>query len=247
MHMPKNLSYTACMNTAPATTTSVALSSTESRALELLAAGIEQVQVASALGITESRLSQIVSNPDFATALTEARYKQLAKHNETDNLYDKIERKLAEKLVESSAMLFKPTEIARTLSLVNGLKRRGASNPDSLIRARPTLKLNIPIAVVNHFQMNAAGQVVTASTGQQSQDLVTMQSGKLKGLLNEHAKLMGAEHASTVNARLIEADGVRYVKPQGRESVDLLAECGFTEELIAVNPGAGESHNSPSN
>jgi helix-turn-helix protein len=56
MHMPKNLSYTACMNTAPATTTSVALSSTESRALELLAAGIEQVQVASALGITESRL-----------------------------------------------------------------------------------------------------------------------------------------------------------------------------------------------
>jgi hypothetical protein len=57
---------------------------------------------------------------------------------------------------------------------------------------------------------------------------------------------MGAEHASTVNARLIEADGVRYVKPQGRESVDLLAECGFTEELVTVIPSAGESHNSPS-
>jgi predicted transcriptional regulator len=243
MHMPKNLSYTACMNTAPTASTSVALSSTESRALELLAAGIEQVQVASALGITESGLSQIVSDPDFSTALTEARYKQLAKHNETDNLYDKIERKLAERLQETSAMLFKPTEIARTLSLVNGLKRRGASNPDSLIRAKPTVKLNIPIAVLNHFQMNAAGQVVTAAIGEQRQDLVTMQSGKLKGLLNEHAKLMGAEHASTVNSRLLEADGVRYVKPQGRESVDLLAECGFTVE---VTTGSVDSSNSAS-
>lgn len=243
--MPRNLSYTVITMSTPAQTTSVALSSTESRALELLAAGIEQVQVASALGITESRLSQIVSDPDFTVALTEARYKQLAKHNETDNLYDKIERALADRLQSNVGMLFKPTEIARTLSLVNGLKRRGASNPDSLTRARPTVRLNIPVSVLNHFQMNAAGQVVTASIGEQSQDLVTMQSGKLKGLLNEHAKLMGAESASTVNARLLEADGVRYVKPQGRESVDLLAECGFTDAIISVIP-AGNSDNSPS-
>lgn len=224
------------------------LSSTENRVLELLSTGIEQVAVASALGLSESRLSQIIADPIFSAALAEAKYKQLAKHNETDNLYDKIERKLADKLEKTVDMMFKPTEIARTLTMVNGLKRRGASNPDSIVRAKPVVRLNIPIAVVNKFAMNAAGQVITAEADGNAQDLVTMQSGNLKGLLSEHAKLMGSElgSASTSNRRLIEADGVRYIKPQGRESHDILAECGFTVEVEStIQPSDnGSSHTS---
>lgn len=210
--------------------TTPALSSTESRALELLATGIEQVAVASALGLSESRLSQIIADPQFSASLAEARYKQLAKHNETDNLYDKIERKLADKLEKSADMMFKPTEIARTLSMVNALKRRGASNPESIVRSRPVVKLNIPIAVLNRFSLNAAGQVVTVETDDGVADLVTMQSGNLKGLLNEHAKSLGAESVSTPR-QLTEADGVRWTKPQGREYKDLITECGFSVDV----------------
>lgn len=219
-------------------TTQPAFTSTETRALELLSTGIEQVAVASALGITESRLSQIISQPEFTAALAEARYKQLAKHNETDNLYDKIERKLAEKLERSSDLMFKPQEIARTLSLVNGLKRRGASNPDSIVRQKNVVRLNIPIAVLNKFQMNAAGQVVSVETEDGAANLVTMQSGNLKELLNEHTKSLG--NSKPALKQLTEADGVRFTKPQGRESHDILAECGFTVE-VSSDSGASSS------
>jgi predicted transcriptional regulator len=226
--MPRNLSYTPITMSAVLAPTPLALSSTESRALELLATGIDQVQVASALGITESRLSQIISNPEFARELVDARYKNLAKHNETDNLLDQVERKLIRKLDSTIDMVFKPTEIARMAAVVNGMKRRGASNPESLVRAKPSVKLNIPIAVINRFSMNAAGQVITAEVGSERQDLVTMQSSNLRELMNEHAK-----HAleNTINRPLKESDGVRFIKPQGREKVDLLAECGFSVDV----------------
>lgn len=228
--MPRNLSYTPCTMSAVLAPTPLALSSTESRALELLATGIDQVQVASALGITESRLSQIISNPEFARELVDARYKNLAKHNETDNLLDQVERKLIRKLDSTVDLVFKPTELARMASIVNGMKRRGASNPESLVRAKPSVKLNIPIAVINRFSMNAAGQVITAEVGSERQDLVTMQSSNLRELMNEHAKhALPMEHA--INRPLRESDGVRFIKPQGREKVDLLAECGFSVDV----------------
>lgn len=237
-HAAENLTYTDGIMSA-VLTTSPQFNSTESKALELLASGIEQVAVAGALAISESRLSQIIAQPEFAAALADARYKQLAKHNETDNLYDKIERKLAEKLEQTAALMFKPTEIARTLSLVNGLKRRGASNPDAIVRQKNVVKLNIPIAVINRFSTNAAGQVVSVETEDGKSDLVTMQSGNLRGLLNEHAKSL--EQQQLPAPRKTEADGVKWVKPQGRESHDILAECGFTVDVDVSTTGSNSS------
>lgn len=207
---------------------STANTSTEERALELLASGVEQVAVASALGVTEGRISQILSDPKHAQKLAEMKYSQLIKHNETDNKYDSLEKKVLTQLERTLSLVMDPMKLARILTVLNSAKRRGASAPDSLVRQRPTVRLNINSAVTARFSVNGANQVVQASIGNEIQDLVTIQSGNVQRLLNEHAK-------NSSNAILPsgsgEANGQVWRKAQGREKHDLLTELGFAHEI----------------
>lgn len=207
-----------------------ALTSIESRALELLSSGIEAVAVASALGISESRISQLIAEPVFAAKLAEARFEALRKHNATDNEYDSLEKTLIEQLKRVASFATKPMEIARILQIINSAKRRGASAPDSITRVKQVVRLSIPIAVVNRFQVNAANQVVEAGIEGDSQQLVTMQSGNITRLLNEQAKSI-----PRLQAPATEADGVIWKKRQGREQ-NLLEELGFTVEISSEQP-----------
>lgn len=213
--------------------TSTANTSTEEKALELLSSGYEQVQVASALGVTEGRISQIIANPLFAEKLAELKFVQMKKHNETDNKYDKLEAKALDQLERSLPLVMDPMKLTNIVSRLNQAKRRGSTSPDSIVRKNPTIRLNISQAVINRFAVNGHNQVVTAAIGDQSQDLVTIQSGGVQRLLNEHTKQTAAlalEHSGNP-----EANGVVWRKPQGREKHDLLTECGFDYEIGTVS------------
>jgi hypothetical protein len=211
------------MNSTPAAT------STESRALELLSTGVEAEHVALALGVSPSRISQIAADPEFARQLAELKFEQLRKHNATDNEYDILEKELLAQLKRTCSMLFDPMKIARILQTVNAAKRRGSSAPDSLTRQKPTVKLQINAALVARFAVNGANQVVQASIGDSTQDLVTIQSGNVQRLLNEQAKTpITLEHSINGSD---EANGTRWRKPQGREKVDLLTDLGFAHEI----------------
>ncbi len=66
-------------------------SSIEDRALVLLGAGIGGEAVANALGVTPSRISQLLSEQAFSDAVSTLRYENLQKHNNRDASYDTIE------------------------------------------------------------------------------------------------------------------------------------------------------------
>lgn len=210
--------------------TSTANTSTEDRALELLATGYGQVEVAGALGVTEGRISQILSNPLFAEKLAELKFTQLRKHNETDNKYDTLEQKVLAQLERTLSLVMDPMKLATILTRLNQAKRRGSSAPDSLVRQRATIRLNINSAVVARFAVNGANQVVQASVGDASQDLVTIQSGGVQRLLNEHVKSI-QQQQPLLSGSTGETEGKVWRKPQGREKHDLLTECGFAHEI----------------
>ena len=78
-------------------------------------------------------------------------------------------------------MLLRPAEIARTLQIVNGAKRRGVG---AIREQGPThiIALNLPLAIQNKFTVNSSNQVVSAGT----QVLVTMPSAAVPRLLESH-------------------------------------------------------------
>lgn len=158
-----------------------AITSQESRALELLGQGIGPEQTASAVGLSVSRISQLLSDADFAAQVAEKRFHNLQKHNERDNAYDTMEDKLLKKLENCLGFMHKPMEILRAIQIINQAKRRGASAPDQITQQQTVISLTMPVTVVNQFKLDGNRQVLEA--GQQT--LITAQSNHLQDMIKK--------------------------------------------------------------
>lgn len=163
--------------TAAALTTNP--TTTESRALALLGQGLGPEMVASAIGVSVSRISQLLSETEFAAAVADLRFKNLSKHNERDNEYDRLEDELIAKMRDLMPFMVRPMEVARVLQIINAAKRRGSSAPESITNQQTVVALNMPISVFQKFTVNAVNQVIQAG----QQQLITVQSGNMSKLL----------------------------------------------------------------
>lgn len=168
---------------------------TESRALSLLGAGVAPASVAASLGVSESRISQLLSDDQFASQVATLRYESLAKHNARDSSYDDLEDQLIEKMRDCIPLMHRPLEILKAIAVINAAKRRGQSTPESIIEKQSIINLTIPVQIVNKFSTNLQGQVT--SIGEQS--LLTIQSGSLDSLLKQkqHSQQKGTVHHET--------------------------------------------------
>lgn len=178
------------------------MSAQEDRILQLLGQGLQESVVASAVGVTPSAISQLLSRQDFAEAVAELRYKTLAAHTHRDNSYDELEDTLLEKLKSSVSLMYKPAELLKAVQIVNAAKRRGQAAPDHLTQQQTVINLQIPVKVVNKFTLTSNKQVIEAG----SQALNTMQSSTLsrlfeqRGSQNERPELPTPEEESRIAA-----------------------------------------------
>lgn len=160
-------------------------SSVESRALTLLGQSIPPSQVAAALGVSEARISQLVSDPEFSAKVFELRYQSLIKHNARDATYDTIEDKLAKKLSDLLPLMMRPMEVLKAISVINSVKRRGLNSSDQLVATKQVVTLNISPTLVQHFTTNVNNQIVSVS----GKDLTTVQSGNMQKLVESSKAL----------------------------------------------------------
>lgn len=149
--------------------------STEERALVLLGQKIPPESVAAALGVSPSRISQLLSQEEFAAKVATLRYENLQKHNQRDTTYDSLEDKLLDKLSKSLPLMFRPIEILKAIQVINGAKRRGQSAPESVVNQQTIVNLVLPTQITQKFTVNVNNQVISAG----EQNLLTMQSGNL--------------------------------------------------------------------
>lgn len=150
-------------------------SSTEEKAMILLGKGIGSEPVAAALGVTPSRISQLLSQEGFAQKVADLRYQNLQKHNERDGQYDKIEDKLLSKLDKAIPLLIKPESILKAITVVNSAKRRGQDSPDVATTNKNIVNLILPTNIAEKFTIDINNQVTRAG----EQELLTMPSGNL--------------------------------------------------------------------
>ena len=173
----------------------LSMDSTAEKAMKLLGNGYNAETVASACGVSASRISQLMSEDWFAAKVAELKFTSLQKHNEIDNEYDDMEAKLLTNLRHTIPLMLRPMEILKAVQVLNAAKRRGSSAPTNTTQQQTIVNLVLPQSLTQKFAVNVHNQVVSVGTesGEQ-QTLVTIQSGnmlaaaKLKeGERNEHA------------------------------------------------------------
>jgi hypothetical protein len=169
---------------------SQSLTSAESRALKLLGDGFPNSVVASATGLSDSRVSQLLTDAEFSKQVSELRYNNLAKHNDRDAKADSIEDTVLEQLERNISLVHRPLELARIYSIINAGKRRGQSAPDHTVNQQPAVALVMPTLVIQNFTKSVNNQIVAAG----DLSLVTIQPKQLQekhhGLLQETPRLI---------------------------------------------------------
>lgn len=153
---------------------------TRDRALSLLGQGVSITQTAAACGVSESAISQLLSQEDFKSAVVERRFRELEKHNKQDSEYDEMEALLTEKFKASIPLMMRPMEILKGLQVINAQKRRGTSAPESITDKQTIVSIQLPSTIINNFTQNNIttnihNQVVKVG----EKDLTTMQSSTL--------------------------------------------------------------------
>ena len=157
--------------------------STEERALVLLGQGFSPEIVANSIGVSVSRISQLLSEDEFARKVTELRFLSLSKHSERDNEYDNIEDRLLKKLKDVIPFMMKPGEIVNALCRVNAAKRRGSGGVSNITEQQTVVSITLPTQIINNFIVNSNNQITKVG----ERNLVTIQSGNMANLL-ERAK-----------------------------------------------------------
>lgn len=175
------------------------MNSTEERAVSLLGSGLPPETVAASLGISASRISQLLSDENFAARVAELRYQNLAKHNARDSSYDSLEDDLLVRLRDCLPLMHRPMEILKAIQIINAAKRRGQSTTESITEKQAIISLTIPVQIINKFQTNLQNQVIKAG----DQSLLTMQSGTLAARskekeLSHESKRVGASPGALV-------------------------------------------------
>ena len=145
------------------------------RALSLLGSGVSAEATAAALGVSASRISQLLADEEFANKVAEIKYKKLKSYTERDNKYDEIEDRLLDKLTRSIPLIIKPRDILQSLKVINDAKRRGQQEIEPAVQVNQLVSIVLPQAITENFTVNINNQVIKAG----NQELLTIPSGNL--------------------------------------------------------------------
>lgn len=145
---------------------------------ELLGNGLSVGVVASAVGCSDSYITQLLSDEEFAADVSRRRVIALSSAKQRDASIDAIEDKLLGKLKQAvdEGAFYKPADLLRAFIVLNGAKRRAAiAGQGDFVQHNTIINLNIPEPVARKFTINQQGEVVQVG----EQTLVTMPTTQL--------------------------------------------------------------------
>lgn len=158
--------------------------------IKLLGTGLLPAEVARAVGVDESYISQLQKEESFIQQVNELVTKTFADQSEIDDNYVEVERVLSKRLRENAPILFNQDQLLRTLKFANEAKKKMApanhnSPGDSLGGIGKVVKavtLILPIAVVKEFMLNPNNEII----GVGGEELTTLPSANINNLVEKN-------------------------------------------------------------
>lgn len=149
------------------------LNHNQAKALNLLGQGISPVMVASTLGVSESLISQYISEPRFSEEVTKLKLATLQMQTSIDSKHMKAEDMLLDKLIKTIPLISKPMDILRGIQVINATKRRGLGDTPVPTNHTQIVNIQLPPSMAARFVTNTANQIVEIHDDHGSRSLVT--------------------------------------------------------------------------
>lgn len=183
--------------------TELALTGNKAKILQLLGDGHPPEVVCSAVAVTPSYISQLLSDENFALEVSKLRMAKLTRYSDQDSLYDNMEAKLAKMLDNVLPYLTDPMKIFKILQGINAMKRRSHASNDNILNQQTVVQLSLPTVIKQKFEININSQVIKVG----DQSMTTIQAGNLSALV-EKMKLKTLPHEVTRNGQTQSSPGV---------------------------------------
>lgn len=178
---------------------------------ELLGTGLSVSVVASAVGCTDSYITQLLSDEEFAAEVATLKVVNLQAASKRDNSINSLEDKILHRLgrVIDENAIYKPRDLLQAFAVINRAARRGTQSPhEANIPTTTIINLNLPSSVAKRFTINPQGEVLQVD----DQTLVTMPTGQLlRGLAEQQADRLA----------VVEQQKPNYQQVRNRLLVDL--------------------------
>jgi DNA-binding CsgD family transcriptional regulator len=166
------------------------LNASEEQVFNLLASGLNAAMVASTLSLSESYISQLLSQSDFRDRVTSAR---LAKNKglvERDDKLELTEAKALERLALLLPMVVKPLEAARIYQTLNSAKRTTSLPANSSTAGGATVVLNLPKSASVQFTLTHDTNQVLEVDGR---SMAPLPASRVKELMTEKSMVRIAQ------------------------------------------------------
>lgn len=157
------------------------LNATQEKIRDLLAAGVSQTQVAHAIGVDDSYVSQLMADEEFRTQVQDQRAKTAGAAVAADQEVESIEaiaREKIRKLLLVETNLMKVLQVYKTM---NGADRKFASASASGMPAGTTVNIQLPQQAAIQFKLSSTKEVIEI----EGRALATLPSHQVEKRLRE--------------------------------------------------------------
>ena len=132
----------------------------QEKVVELLGRGYSQAVVASAVGVTDGYIAQLVSQPEIRDQVAALRLQHVHAQVELDDGVDSLEKLALEKMHHMLPYVTKPMEAIRIYQIANAAKRRSAETSGTTETKAPIVQLILPNVMAVQFKLSTDRQVV---------------------------------------------------------------------------------------
>lgn len=139
---------------------SIAEEGIKGRIKKLLISGAIPAEVSRAVGVSESYISQLMQDANFAKEVLSGRAGTATGKAELNAQYDRVEGKLLTKLESNIPSLYKTGDILNALRVVGSRKREPIVEPPSDAGNRPVVHLHLSQRIAQKFIVNQNKDVI---------------------------------------------------------------------------------------
>lgn len=151
------------------------------RIIELLGNGIPATNVAEALGVSDSYISQIMSEEGVMEQVQAKRAVRFSKFADRDDFLEQAEEAALKRAAYLIPFMTKAGEAARVYSMLNNAKRKTSMQNANTAAPSTIVNLNIPTTARVNFTMSSDKQVIEVA----GRSMVTMPAKTLAQKLEE--------------------------------------------------------------